>query len=63
MLPDPGEAEEGHDCAEDGPGRHVPGVMLVVSHAASGHYEGVHQGQHLRALEALFIKLSLNIKS
>ena len=47
VLPDPGEAEEGHDSAEDGPGRHVPGVMLVVSHAASGHYEGVHQGGHL----------------
>ena len=46
-VPDPVEAEEGEDGAEDGPGRHVPGVMLVVRHAATGHYEGVHQGRHL----------------
>ena len=46
-VPDPGEADEGEDGAEDGPGHHVPGVMLVVRHAAAGHYEGVHQGRHL----------------
>ena len=47
MVPDPGEAEQGQQGAHGGPGHHVPGVMLVVSDAATGHDESVHQGQHL----------------
>ena len=47
MLPDPEEAEKRHEGAHDGPGCHVPGVMLVVRHTAKGHYQGVHQGQNL----------------
>ena len=47
MLPDPEEAEDRQEGAHDGPGRHVPGVMLVVRHAAKGHYQGVHQCEGL----------------
>ena len=47
IFPDPDQAEEGQECAHGGPSHHVPRMMLVISHPATGNNKSVHQSQDL----------------
>ena len=47
IFPDPDQTEEGQECAHDGPSYHIPGVMLVICHPATGDNNSIHQSQDL----------------